>query len=431
MTNKPSAILLVTLATVLGNGCGNRLLVGDNPDASSAAGTAGPQGTAGTAGPSGFAGAAGSNAGTGHAGTSGPAGATGTTPDGGLLPTDTRVVTPLPISANDALVRLSVLLWNDMPGADLMSQAALGHITTTEDLYGVVRQMLADPRAAVGVGAFYRWWLDLPTLATTTKDTMAFPAYTPQLQADMAKETETFGVNVTLGLNGSFQTLMTGAFSFINARLADIYGVSGVTGDTLVQTNLGSDRGGLLTQPALQALSSLATRNSPSRRGTYINERLLCRQIPPPHTGIPPLPTPAPAGVTVRAQLAESLTLASCGACHTLIDPPGLAFEGFDAIGRSRKTDNGAPVDTSNLTIILPNTTFVVDGPYLLAKALSVAPDAEDCMTRQWLSFAINRDLTSADDPWVADIDATFAASQYNLKELIAAVLTSGPFLAP
>jgi len=424
---KPCAILALAIMTTLAMGCDNHLLVGQNADAAGGAGTMGQSGTPGAAGTMsspGAAGAAGTMAGMGTGGT-GEADA-GTT---------TRVVTPLPISADEALTRIAAVLWNRPPDADLLSQAALGHITTVEDLYGVIRQMLVDQRAATGVGAFYRWWLNLPALATLSKDTTVFPAYTSELQADMANETETYAVNVTLAMNGSYQTLLTGNFSFIDARLADIYGVSGVVGDSLQPVTLPSgQRAGLLTQPALQALGSLATRNSPSRRGSYVEGRFLCFPPPPP----PLAPTAAPLdtstpGVTLRQAMETEVEQATvCVACHQTFDPAGFAFEGFDAIGRVRTMDNGAPVDVSNLSIYVPMSgSPVVSGPIELANMLANDPVAQDCMTRKWLSFVLGRDLQSSDDAWIARIDQTFAGADHNLKELIAAVLMSGPFLAP
>ena len=193
----------------------------------------------------------------------------------------TRVVKPLGISGLEAITRITAVIWNDKPDADLIQQAAQGHFTSTSDLYGAIRQMLADPRAAIGVGAFYRWWLELPTVATLKKDPALFPTFTPALQADMANETETFGVKVTLDLNGSYGTLMTAPMSFINARLADVYGVPNVQGDALPQVNLDrKQRAGLLTQPALLALwSAVPTGTIPSLRGTIsLREGLLRRR---------------------------------------------------------------------------------------------------------------------------------------------------------
>src|SRR5450432_3359875 len=203
-------------------------------------------------------------AGSGAAGT-GVAGATGT----GVVGAGPQ---PLKISGSEALRRIAAVLWNEQPDDDLGRLAAQGSLATTKDLENAVRQMLADPRAAVGVGAFYRWWLDLDRVAALTKDARLFPAFTPALQADMADETTRFAVDVTLDMNGTYQTLLTAPFTYLNARLADLYGVPNVTGDDLRPRPVDpSQRAGLLTQPSLQALSSLGTRTAPSHRGGQID----------------------------------------------------------------------------------------------------------------------------------------------------------------
>jgi hypothetical protein len=411
----PIAFCALAFSALLQSACGSRLVLGDTPDAAGAAGTAGPSGQGGA----------------GLAGTAGTAGTLGSI--GGASGTGGAGATPLPIAAKDALTRVAAVLWNSPPDAALLAQA--GQITSIAALQGVIQQMLADPRAAAGVGAFYRWWLNLSALAQLSKDTATFPSYTPELQADVALETETFGVNVTLAMNGSYQTLLTAGFSFIDARLADIYGVGGVTGETLQQVTLpAGQRAGLLTQPALQALGSIATRNSPPHRGDYIEARFLCQQVgpPPPNLSTTQLDLSQP-GITLRQALAINVQQsAACVGCHQLLDPFGDAFEGFDAIGRTRTIDNGAPVDVSGLNIMsLSVSPTLVNGPIELANAIAGDATAHDCMARKWLSFALGRDLQSADDAAVTQIDAAFSAAGFNLKALIAAVLTSGPFLAP
>ena len=139
---KRAPVLSLTLVTAfavvaaVGGGCGNRLLVGDEPDSGTP-----PAKTPATNGDASTPSDLGAPPTTNGADASAP-----------LLPTTTAVVTPLPISANEALTRLATVLWYDKPDADLLSQAALGHIKTTGDLY-VIREMLDDPRAAVGAWA--------------------------------------------------------------------------------------------------------------------------------------------------------------------------------------------------------------------------------------------------------------------------------------
>ncbi|HEY2899075.1 MAG TPA: DUF1588 domain-containing protein [Polyangia bacterium] len=398
-------------------GCSDdRLLVGQSPDGG------GQQ-----------SGSGGSSAATGSGGA-----ATATGGAGGA--TITRSERPLQISGKEALTRMTTLIWNAPPDDDLLSQDTLGHFKTVEDLYSPARQILADPRAAVGVGAFYRWWLNLDKLAMVSKDATVFPQWNAQLATDMANEAQTFGVKVTLDLNGTYQTLLTAPFSFLNARLAAIYGVSGVTGDALQQVSLsGQQRSGLLTIPALQALASNPTRNNVPHRGVTIYQQTLCMPIPPPPAQVPALPNPVPAGLTTRQELEMTHAGAVCAACHSLIDPPGLAFESFDAIGQPRATDNGLPVDVSGLTLRnFDGGDHTFNGPVGLAQYLSTSDTAETCMATQWIAFAFNedrQDVTSAqqqrDAAALAQVVGPYRAAGFNLKELIADVMLTDAFLAP
>ena len=403
------------------------------------AGAAGAMGTAGamSGADAGATGTGGAGAG-GTAGAQGTAGAAGTAGAQGTAGSAGATATPLRISGVDALNRIASVLWRSTPDSDTLARAQAGELTTVPQLAAAVRTMLDDPHAAAGVGAFYRWWLDLDYLATSSKDPQLFPSFGPTLQADMANETETFGLNVTLAMNGTFGTLMTAPFSFINADLASLYGVSGVVGDDLRQVALDpTQRAGLLTQPGLQVISSYDDRNSPTTRGAHFLRNILCQTVPAPPPNIGPLPTPAP-GVTLRAALAADVSSAVCETCHAFVDPPGLAFETFDAIGRWRTTDNGAPVDVSGLAIRLDSTTSTpvnFSGPIELAKIISSSVTAQQCMTKQWLAFVLGVPSSSGTDlltpeMWMPSFQ-TFANSGLNLRELIVSALTSDAFLAP
>ena len=357
--------------------------------------------------------------------------------------------TPLPINGLLAEERVASVLWAAAEDAERLPWQPP---TTREELAADVRKMLADPRAAVGVDAFFRWWLGLDGVTMAVRDPQLFPTYTPELAMDMAHETATFGVNVTLNLNGSFQTLLTAPFSFVNTRLADVYGVVGVTGDGLQQVDLDpTERAGLLTQPALQVLGSLANRNSPSLRGSSVARTFFCQPFrsSPANT---PLPELQP-GVTLRQTLVDDGTSgAGCAPCHSLYDPPGLAFETFDPIGRWRTTDNGAPVYVSGLilsaTLSDQGTARPFSGPFELSSIVASSSEAERCMAEQWLAFALKsypQDLpigagfgvvAGETSVQVADADVTplyeaFRAASFNLQELIVAVLTSDAFLVP
>ncbi|HTA18706.1 MAG TPA: DUF1588 domain-containing protein [Polyangia bacterium] len=342
-------------------------------------------------------------------------------------------MTPLPISGAEAEQRIAKVLWSVPLDGALANRAPP---TTTAGLADFVRGMLADPRATTGVSAFYRWWLWLGFLPGHDLDPTLFPEATPALMVDMAQETETFGVDVTLTLNGSFQTLMTAPFSFVNARLAAVYGLAGVAGDDLRRITLPPGRPGLLTRPAFLVLTSTNTRTSVVDRGRFVDMNFFCDDPPAPVPNEPPFPEPLPPGVTGSAAMKALIDTGSpdqpCHACHDLMDPIGDIFEIFDPIGRARTTDNGAPIDTSLAVVALSTpANAVVDGVSALVNLLANDPGAERCMAKKWLSFAIGRDLQPSDDPSVDQIVGAFASSKFNLQALITAVMVSPAFLDP
>jgi hypothetical protein len=271
------------------------------------------------------------------------------------------------------------------------------------------------------------------------KDPKVYPTFTPALQADMANETETFGVKVTLDLNGRYGMLMTAPMSFINARLSAVYGVPNIQGDALVPVNLDpKQRTGLLTQPALLALwspSPSSTRTQPSDRGASLLDKVFCSPVPPPPPD-DPLPPQFDPNLVTQRQKTEAIgkQAPTCNACHVFMDPPGLAYENFDSIGEWGTTDNGQPIDVSNLRITtVVDPAVIVNGPIELATVVAQAPTAQKCMVRQWEAFVLGKPSADALDSNIdlSDAYAVFKATGFNLKELIVSVLTTDAFLAP
>jgi hypothetical protein len=374
------------------------------------------------------------NSGTGGtaSGTGGTAGAGpgGTGGQGGVMG---PVARPLVISAREAVRRLALVIWNDVPDAALTMEADSGTIATSEDVRKLALRMLADPRARAGVGGFYRWWLKLDTIAALEKDTALFPQFTPELRADMAMETELLGVHVTLDIDGVLATLYTAPFSFLTERLAAIYGVAGVTGTMHRKVALDpATRAGIVTQPGIMAMTSIAKRTSPTYRGKFVADKVLCIGVPPPPPDVPAFPTEIPPNTTTRQQMTTLTANPSCAACHSLMDPTGFTLEGLDPIGRTRTTDNGGRVDTSaNLGIALNGQTgSAVTGQTNLAQRLSTASETARCFAQQWLTFAVGRELTSQGDHNQTDaVYSLFASAGLNLKQLIAAAVQTDLFL--
>ncbi|MEA2697543.1 MAG: hypothetical protein QOI66_1814 [Myxococcales bacterium] len=351
---------------------------------------------------------------------------------------------PLAISAQEAVTRVANVLWKGTPDADLTKRADTGAINTREDVNQLALEMLKDPRARAGVGAFYRWWLWLDAVAAQSTsagimgdvrpDPTRFPEWTPAISQNAANETETFAVGATLDMDGGFRTLMTAPFSYLNQRLATLYGITGIIGDELRKIALDpAQRGGLLTQPSLLSMDNVLSTTDPPRRGRLIQDRFFCQPVPP-ITPAPPLPLVAP-NSSGRQRFEMATAGNPCHFCHYehQLNPLGIPFEGFDQIGRQRTVDDtGHLVDVRGLKLRDASGTDVsFDGPAQLATLLTNHPDVQRCMGKQWLTFALGRALTTDEASALDDIHAAFKASGLDLRVLIAAVVSSELFLLP
>jgi hypothetical protein len=419
---------------------------------------AGQSGCAPSDGHGSSTGTAGSNGGGGPGvggrdGGNGGNGGGGTTGNGDAAP----VSNDLAISHQEVATRLAKALWNGTPDPALLTLVDARAIKTRRDVGKLALEMLGDERARVGVGAFYRWWLRLDDVAAMRrssdpftpepedlpKDPKVFPLWTAAVSADAATETETFGVNVTLDMKGSFRTLMTAPFSYLNARLAGLYGATGVTGDDFRKVALDPmHRAGLLTQPALQVLTSHAAPDLshvnltvPPRRGKYIRDRFYCEPVlVNTQIGVPSLPNMPGKSIRQRFQLLTEAPGQYCVNCHVLqqINALGFAFEEFDAIGRLRTIDDvGAPLDVSGRLKDDAGAEVAFDGPVQLAGRLAEMDSVQRCLGKQWLIFALGRPLAPDEYASLNDINLAFVDSQLDLRTLIAAVVSSEAFLAP
>jgi len=403
---------MAAMALALATSCnsGRRPLLGSGPDEATDAGTAGAGGAPGD-------------------GVTPGAGGSGGSPDAGL-DAWTTPPTDLGIAADEAVTRLARVLWEEPPDSSLLAMAHGGAIKTDADVRAVATAMLADPRARVGVGHFYRWWLGLEALPSVHKDPSVFPEYSSALGAMMAKETEAFGVYTTLEGDGRFPTLMQGSYAFINETLAPLYGLSDVSGSDLQKVELDShQRAGIFTRLAILTLNAGTDGwTAPSSRGAEVVAKMLCRDIPREPPGSPPLhPDP---NHTNREVILREAGQQTCAPCHAQVDPVGFAYEGFDSLGRARSTDAGKPIDTSG-RVYLSSGRVDFNGPGELAQILATAVDAHRCMGLKWLEYMLGRTLTLDDTASAEDVVGRFVASNLDLRTAIAAAASSASFLDP
>lgn len=325
--------------------------------------------------------------------------------------------------------RLSYLIWSSMPDDELFAAAAADELASADGIAAQARRMLEDPRAREAMRGFYLRWLELD-LSSVSKD----PELFPEFDYDMARSMETeVAMRIDHALwegTGTLDELLTAPYTFVDERLAAIYGLEGITGDEFVRVELDpSERPGLFTVPGIMAMRSHPNQTSPVLRGQFVRERILCQHLPPPPPDLVVFAPEVTEGQSTRDRFEQHRSDPSCSSCHELMDPIGYGFENFDSIGRFRATDEGQPIDASGEIIATEHTNGTFDGPAELMELLGSSRDVQSCMTVQWFRNALRRTETDEDGCAIQEVQESFAATGNDLRELVVALVQTDAFL--
>jgi hypothetical protein len=333
------------------------------------------------------------------------------------------------VSALELASRLSFFLWSSIPDDELLDVAVSGKLKEPAVLDQQVRRMLADSRSESMVTNFAAQWLFLRDIESKRPDEILFPEWDETLRAAFRRETELF-LNSILRENRSVLELLTADYTFLNERLARHYRIPNVQGSYFRRVTLpqGSLRGGLLGQGSILTVTSYAARTSPVVRGKWVLENLLAAPPPPPPPNVPALRTESDEPgrtLTMREATVRHRASPVCASCHAQMDPIGFAMENFDAVGKWRDSDAGAPIETSG---VLPNGTQI-DGLAGLKQALLAKPEHfASAVTEKLLMYALGRNLQYYDVPAVRGIVRDSARSQYTFSALVSGIVKSTPF---
>jgi Protein of unknown function (DUF1592)/Protein of unknown function (DUF1588)/Protein of unknown function (DUF1595)/Protein of unknown function (DUF1585)/Protein of unknown function (DUF1587)/Cytochrome C oxidase, cbb3-type, subunit III len=333
-----------------------------------------------------------------------------------------------PLTDGELASRLSFFLWSAPPDQQLLTLAEQGKLHDPEVLKAQVSRMLQDPRATTLASNFAFQWLDVQRLEEIKPDANLFP-YVIDPRDDYRQELKLF-IDSVFREDQPVTNLLTANYSYLNQRLAMLYGITTVKGDQFRRVTLNdSARWGLLGKGAMLMGTSYPNRTAPVLRGQWILERI---------TGTPPAaPPPAVPSLkenktgekayTVREMMAKHRDRPSCFACHGILDPLGLALENFDAVGRWRDKDRmaGTVIDASG---VLPDGTKI-SGVDDLRKALASDPfQFVQTLTIKLMTYGLGRGIDYQDMPTVRAIVRQSAKQDYKFKELIMDIVTSAPF---
>ena len=333
---------------------------------------------------------------------------------------------PYRLSDLELASRLSFFLWRSMPDDQLLDVAAEGRLSNPDVLDAQVRRMLADPRAVRFMNDFAGQWLQVRNINEQSPDGGLFAQFNDTLRKAMVTETELFFQSQVRD-DRPVPELLRADYTYLNALLAEHYGIDGVYGSRFRRVALDDDRRrGLLGHASILTITSYANRTSVVLRGKWMLENILGSPPPAPPPNVPPLEENDPAGepTSLREKMDQHRGNPVCASCHAMIDPLGFALEHFDAIGRWRDADRGAPI---NATIDWRERT--IDSPHAFREALlGRGSTFVDTVVEKLLTYALGRGLDYRDAPTVRQIVREIAQDGYRWSALIKAVVSSTPF---
>jgi hypothetical protein len=324
--------------------------------------------------------------------------------------------------------RLSFFLWSSIPDDELLAAAERGELRDANVLTRQVQRMLADGRATAFVENFAGQWLYLRNLDAVVPVQSVFPDFDDTLRQGLKRETELFFGSIVQE-DRSALDLLRADYTFVNERVARLYGLPKVKGNHFRRVALPADspRRGLLGHGSILTVTSYPDRTSPVVRGKWILENLLGVPPPPPPADVPELEETSDGGGTlsIRERLAAHRANPSCASCHALMDPLGFALENFNAVGVWRTIDDtGGKIDASGT---LPDGTAFTDASEFRA-ALENSDLFVKTLTEKLMTYGLGRGVEAYDQPAVRAIVRNASASDYRFSALITGVVQSAPF---
>lgn len=324
--------------------------------------------------------------------------------------------------------RLSYFLWSSMPDETLFTLAEQGKLRDPVVLEQQAQRMLQDPKAIALVQNFGMQWLNLRNLATVQPSRREYPIWDEKLRNWMRLETELFLESI-IKENRSILDLLDADYTFVNERLARLYGIEGVRGEEMRRVTLKDrNRGGVLTHASVLTVTSNPTRTSPVKRGKWVLENILGAPPPAPPANVPELKEDAEAkkSGSLRERMQQHRADPNCATCHERMDTIGFGFENFDGIGAWRELDGGFRIDASGT---LPDGASFKN-PAELKEILKRDVEAfRRCLIEKLLTYALGRGIERHDRAEIERISQAVAADGNRFNRIVVEIIKSDAFL--
>jgi hypothetical protein len=349
----------------------------------------------------------------------------------------------VPLTDHELASRLSYFFWATMPDSELMKLAEQGKLHENATLAEQVERMLGDDRAWEFVKGFAGQWLDLDGVDSVAVNPEFFPDFEVDLKEDMKNESLHFFAEV-LNKRLSCLNFLQSDFVTVNDRLAEFYGIEKPkSGDFLpVVLPAGSVRGGVLTQSSFLLSNSNGAQSHPVYRATWLRDRILGDPPGDPPADVPELDvdeeSPANESLSLRRRLETHRKREACNRCHRNLDPWGIPFEQFDALGKeigpaphelARAKYTGENSQPAEQETVLPDGTNVNGSGELINYLLeNKKREFSTGFTKHLLTYALGRTLEWTDQPLIERLADDFKAHDFKLHPLITRIVQSDAF---
>ena len=330
------------------------------------------------------------------------------------------------LSGTELATRLSFFLTASPPSDELLAAAESGALSSPAALEAEARALLTEPRAREALRAYFGEKLQVALLPTLNRPD---PALTTTVRQQMVEETLRTIDDVVWDRDADVRELLSGRDTFVNDELAAYYGYA-LPGSgaqfSRVTPPAEQGRAGIFSQGAFLVRFAHPDRSSPTLRGKFLRENILCSPVPaPPDDVVTTLPAATNNNLpqTPRERMIAHQTEPRCAACHAAMDPMGFALEGFDQFGRYRTHENGLPVDVSadldgETALGAPEFMGLLDG----------RSDMVSCLVRGLFRHATGHIEEVGEDPSLYDTDTAFIGGGLRLQEGLVAIVTADAF---
>ena len=329
------------------------------------------------------------------------------------------------LSGFEIATRISFFLTDSTPTDELLDAAEAGSLATADGVKEAARALLEGPEARAALRGFYEEFLRLRELDALVKDSATFPQFSASLAQAMKEETLALIQDVVWDRDADYRDILDADYTFVNSELAAFYGMTAPSEPGFTKVPLGPEekRGGFFGHASFLSLFAHATSTSPTLRGKFVRERVLCQSIPaPPNNVVTEFP-PGAEAQTARDRLKAHQEVPSCAGCHVPMDSIGFGLENFDGVGLFRTTENGADIDAKSEVDGMP-----FDGARELGTALRSSERVPLCVTRNIFRHATGHVETTGEAEAIEALGQAFEASGFRMKELLVEIAASEAF---